>query len=681
MKRSLVFWMWNDELDSTEIRRQIGEFHAKHVDGFFIHTMPAEFRPHDFPGGMPGYLSEHFFAMVEVAVKQAAALGMEAWLYDEGGWPSGTRNGRLPVEHPELRMHHILSSGEITAVESRLDLLNPAATELFIRSTYEEYARRLGKYFGGVIPGIFTDEPFFGDFDPSDRLPWSPVLTARFEERKHYDARDAAMRILHERDPQAGIDYCEIWSSLIADGFMRPLHDWCHAHDLIFTGHFNGDDSVENVFRLLASDIFSIHRFFDMPGCDAIWRQVHPLMPETDLSRLTASAARGRRSISESFGVYGADLSLAEMKSVAAGQFASGIEVIAPMAIHYSDRGGRQVTTCSNFFGLDPRWAHYAQFSDFLRRMSKVFDRTVPVIKTSLSFPVRALRSGVPCPDLFEQGLRLARRQITYDYVPDAPEADGVPVPDIRLAAPCPALRTRHLKSPRGERRILINSGLEALHCRFAAPAGFNVWFDPATGKRTPARADRDGFLELDLPFGGATVLLTLPGRSQTPAAESRADTADRHEVIFRRGAVIRAFRAGENGLEEVTPVPPELPDNMCGTVRWETEIDADAPGTVALVLPEAKRAMVTLRLNGREIGTRLWGPYQWNIPLKAGRSRLELDISDTPAKALYAPEHVAYLEKHNFLNVYLQKCLTFQRIFPEEQPLAGAYWQQVRQL
>ncbi len=103
MKRSLVFWMWNAPLDKALIRQQIREMHEKHIGGFFIHPMPSEFRAADFPGGMPGYLSDEYFQMVRYAAECAAECGMDAWLYDEGGWPSGTVNGELMAQHPEYR--------------------------------------------------------------------------------------------------------------------------------------------------------------------------------------------------------------------------------------------------------------------------------------------------------------------------------------------------------------------------------------------------------------------------------------------------------------------------------------------------------------------------------------------------------------------------------------------------
>lgn len=671
MKSALLFWMWNDELDPAEIRRQIGEFHRQGVEGFFIHPMPSEFRPRDFPDGMPGYLSERFFAMVRVAVERAAELGMEAWLYDEGGWPSGTVNGRLTVEHPELRLGRIFPDGTIEFLPNRSDLFNPETTAVFLRETHEKYAACLREYLGTVVPGIFTDEPYFGHFFPGQALPWSPVLAARFQRETGIDAREAAIRIHRGEDAQLRRAYCKALVAQILDGYLLPIREWCHRHGMLSIGHFNGDDCIANVQDLLGGDFFAVQSGFDICGCDAIWRQIHPLMPETDLSRLTASAARGRRSLSETFAVYGEDLSLAEMKQVAAMQFVSGIEFVAPMAAHYSNRGGRQVTTVSNFFGVDPRWERYAHFSGFCRRMSALFHRTVPLIKASVPFPVTGLQTGEYQGELFPDGLKLAARQITYDYAPDVPEPPAEIPSDVQLDAPCPALRTRHLKSPRGERLMLVNSGLETIRCRLVAPAGFSVWYDPADGSRIPARPDADGMLSLELPFAGVTVLLTVPGKPWPSAPVPTA--AERRPIAFRLAGAVRMYRAGSDGLKELPP-PQILPEHFCGTLRYEAQADVPAARTATLTLPAALRAMVELHVNGELVGSRVWSPYSWTISLRPGANRLTLDVTGTPAEAMTAPEHLDYLEKHGFLNNYAKKCAKFQKLFPDEAPVDGAY-------
>lgn len=676
IKRNLVFWFWNDMPDAAEIRRQIREMHRQHVEGFFVHVMPSEFRPADFPGGMTGYLSDEFFRMFGVAVQCARELDMAAWIYDEGGWPSGNVNGRLPLENPHLQMQRILGSGKIETLDGLPDLLNPETTALFIRMVHEEYKKRFADEFGRTIPGVFTDEPYFGWFAPESAaqdLPWSPVLAERFRQMKNYDAYDAAMRIFRTNDPQARQDYCEVWHSLIIESYMLPIRNWCHENGLLFTGHFNGDNALVTIRELLAGDIFTPLSYFDVPGCDAIWRQIHPLVPETDFPRLISSAAQGKMVISESLGVYGADLSLAEMKQVAAMQTVMGVNIVAPMAFHYSNRGGRQVTTDSNLFAPDPRWEYYHCFADFTRRMSKVLDRTTPLIKAHVPFPVTALQRGEYNDTLFPDGLKLAAQQITYDYVPDAPETAGEITPDIRLAEPCPALRTRHLKSPRGERLILVNSGLETLRFRFEQPDGFNVWYDPATGKRRAAAADADNMLNMELPFGGAMVLLTIPGRKQRAAEPEK--TGEKWRVDFVLSGAQKAFAAGADGMAEI-PVPAQITADFCGTLRYTAEVNVPTAGKFRLELPQAQRALTELSVNGRKSGERPWGPYVWEFELPAGKNELALDLTTTAAPAFWSEKHSEFLKANGYFNRYHKICMEFEKLFPEETPLAGAVLQ-----
>ena len=671
MKRSLVFWMWNAPLDKALIRQQIREMHEKHIGGFFIHPMPTEFRADDFPGGMPGYLSDEYFKMVRYAVECAAEYDMDAWLYDEGGWPSGTVNGEIMKAHPELGTRFINANGELKISENRPNLLNPEVTKLFIGLVHEKYREYMGEYFGKSIPGIFTDEPSFGALRTPEYLVFSPELEARFNAEKGYDAREAAMKILHDRDPQALQDFNEIWVKLIVENYLTPIKEWCRKNNLLLTGHFNGDDCVDNMEFLLGCDIFSLLKELDVPGCDAIWRQIHPLMPETDYSRITSSASGDKMTLSETFAVYGTDLSMAEMKYTAAMQFIAGIKMVAPMALHYSNAGGRQVTTISNFYGADPRWEYFAKYCDFAIRMSKVFDRTTPVIKASVCFPKTALQRG-ECADrdVFAKGLVLAKQQITYDYQPDAPELPAEIESDIKLASPCPMLRTRHLRSPRGERRILVNAGLETINVKFAAPAGFNAWYDPSSGKHFAAKVDGDGMISLELPFAGCMVLLTIPGKSFS--AEKAAAVSETKPVDFKFDRIVRQIKGSPEGLAEVEP-DGKVDENFCGTLRYTAEVEADAAKKFRFSLPNARRAMCSLSVNGKAAGVKVWPPYIWEVELAAGKNVLQMDVSGTPDAAFTAPEHIKYLQENKFDNVYFNRCMTFEKLFPAEQPLAGA--------
>ncbi|HSV27664.1 MAG TPA: glycosyl hydrolase [Sedimentisphaerales bacterium] len=87
------FWFWNGRLDENEIIWQIDQMAEKGVRGFFIHSRQGLKQP---------YLSESFFQMVKVALKQARKHGMAVHLYDEYPYPSGIAGGEVTLGNPRF---------------------------------------------------------------------------------------------------------------------------------------------------------------------------------------------------------------------------------------------------------------------------------------------------------------------------------------------------------------------------------------------------------------------------------------------------------------------------------------------------------------------------------------------------------------------------------------------------
>lgn len=670
MQKTLVFWLWNDVLEPNEICRQIKEFHNKHIGGFFIHPMPEDFRYNDFHGGMPGYLSDEYFKACRTAVDCAGELDMEVWLYDEGGWPSGTMNGEISRKYPDRQTKLIYSDGRINTVDLRPDLLDDVVVQYFINNVHEKYKQYLGDDFGKTVPGIFTDEPYFGGFDPANGyLSYSDVLAEHFEKEKNYSLYDCAMRIFRN-DEQAKIDYCSVWCKLIGEKYFKPIQEWCHRNNLIFTGHFNGDNFVKDMRWLWGADIFTHAQYLDMPGCDVIWRQIHPLEPENDFSRLLASAAGGKPTISETYSVYGPDLSFAEMKYIANMQFIGGIENISVMSVHYSCREARQAVTFSNFSEHGPRWQYYDIFNDFLHRMHCFFHRTKPIVKASVPYPLKDIQCGKYDAELFEEGLKLARRQITYDYVQDTEKnIDGIKS-DIELESPCLNLRTRHVKSPLGERFLLVNSGIETINFKFKAPCGKLRWFDPGDGKSSRVAVDNNGFIDCNLPFAGGLILLAVNGTNSESAEENKFIEIP---LEFKFSGVKQTFCVGKNGLYEGKTVE-KADDDFCGTAAYIAEVESGNDCEAQIVLPEAVRCMASLAINGSEFKRKIWGPYLWQVKLNKGRNIITLNITSTPKNALFAPEHIEFMRKNSYLNCYSERIFDFPKFMPDEKILKNAF-------
>lgn len=206
--RGKPFWSWNGDLDEAELHRQIDIMKEMGFGGFFMHSRT---------GLITEYLGEKWFSLIRSCAKYGKEQNMEAWLYDEDRWPSGTCGGlvtknrdfrlRFISEYDDdeqalklknvvgiLRRYAVLfENGKIKDVleinaknetpdgydykvyaeelmdesafyngTTYLDTMNPKATEAFLQSTHDKYKEKCGDMFGKEILGIFTDEPHRG---------------------------------------------------------------------------------------------------------------------------------------------------------------------------------------------------------------------------------------------------------------------------------------------------------------------------------------------------------------------------------------------------------------------------------------------------------------------------------------------------------------------------------------
>lgn len=85
------FWFWNGAMEEKEISFELREMAGKGIREAIIHARKGLTIP---------YLSEEWFARIGIALKEAEALGMRLWIYDENNWPSGYADGRVIAKNP-----------------------------------------------------------------------------------------------------------------------------------------------------------------------------------------------------------------------------------------------------------------------------------------------------------------------------------------------------------------------------------------------------------------------------------------------------------------------------------------------------------------------------------------------------------------------------------------------------
>jgi hypothetical protein len=459
-----VFWNWNDQMSPQRIRQQLKDLADHELPALCILPMPRDFRPDSTGNRLDvDYLSPEYFSRFKLAMDEARRLGMKAWLYDEGGWPSGSATGRVVKSEPNLGAQTLvverrqLSPGEkpvtppgavaafvenektLTIVRIRRsnfqsDHLNPAATKRFIDLTHEGYRRSMPEDFGSMFQWAFTDEPAATYFVPGEQMPWTADLPRIFRDQKGYDLIESLPLLLSNPVPQtpaakrARIDFFDVWSRLFQEAYLFPIRDWCRRYGLLSGGHFGGEDETMGSARYGYGHILRAMRGLDMPGVDTIWRQLYPGQRNHHFPRYAGSVGRqegSRLVLTESFCVYGNGLTLAEMKWLIDYQYVRGCN-ITMMGNYPAGTSGNLMSGERPHYGpMNPLWDYQPLFQNYAARLGYMLSLGEGATEVGLYFPVRDLWAAAPAKSSPEAqanddvALELEKHQVDFDFVDD----------------------------------------------------------------------------------------------------------------------------------------------------------------------------------------------------------------------------------------------------------------------
>ena len=471
-------WIWNDKIEPDEIRRRLDGMRRAGIRTVYVLPEPKNFRPKTIRTFLePDYLTDDFMRLVREAAEYALSLGMNVWMYDEGGWPSGGACGRTVEAHPRMLRKALVPRDEILPAgqayapgaddvaaftmengalrrvkpgegfpEARAltvygvqlgegwttDSLQDGIGKAFVEETHERYTRFLGDLLGR-IPFMFTDEPGTG------RFPWPDGFAEKFLARFGYDLRDhlPALFNLEEdvsgADARAREDYRALQGELFRDNYMRPIHDWCRRNGVRSTGHLDIDHLTDGCMAHGYGTVLQQLREFDVPGVDVIWRQIDfprdgkPACYEGNgfFERFASSAAAqtgGTLAVTESFGVYGASLTGELARFVILHQLVRGINVFNFMCMSYTPHNALSLVERPEWVEEMPGFFHLRGLNDFTARASWLMQLGKPAARTALYFPARDIWAGGTRAKnaiaRFEQlGQALERAQIDFDIL------------------------------------------------------------------------------------------------------------------------------------------------------------------------------------------------------------------------------------------------------------------------
>ncbi|MBM4437162.1 MAG: hypothetical protein FJ029_08010 [Actinobacteria bacterium] len=431
------FWSWNDRLSEAELRRQVGEMDAQGWGGFFMHARVGLETP---------YLGEEWMRSVRACADEAAARGMQAWLYDENRWPSGFAGGKVADLGPEYRLQALVCrrsnavepmrdvlaifgaeghGGVYTNVRrldplapepadeylhfyiwtaplgydwflgsTYVDLLNPAVTAAFIRSTHEAYREAVGQHFGGAVPGIFTDEPRAAwhtghDFGPPrPSVPWTAALPDIYRERWGAELRDVLPSLFFNVGPYAQARW-RFWRTVadrFVDAYTAPLHAWCEQHGLHLTGHQMAEDTLTGQI-LWSGAVMPHYEYLHIPGIDHLGRNIADTITAKQADSVVNQLGRARL-LSETFGCSGQALTFEQRKWIGDWAFVHGVTLMNHHLSLYSMRGERKRDYPPNIFWQQPHWPHQRIVEDYFTRLCYVLSQGRRVVDLAIVHPL-----------------------------------------------------------------------------------------------------------------------------------------------------------------------------------------------------------------------------------------------------------------------------------------------------
>ena len=415
-------WSLNGDLSEAHIRARMREFADKGIGGLFAHARP---------GLITGYLSDRWLELWDFAAREARRLGIEFHIYDEFCCPAGNAAGQVVSIKPHLAQQLLMldtfvgvgpqPAGEhlayftlpptgaaegapvaatsfqgasttrpVLALTLRTctgkggfggmpdaDLLRRETTDTFLSVTHEAYARRSADLFSSTIRFVFSDEPYLSGSHAG--LPLSRELLREFHKDHGYALEEHLGDLAFTQPTSSSVRFDYFWTvnRLFNQNFMRPMHDWCAAHNLLFTGHLMEHEWPS---PLSHPDAMASMRWMQAPGNDLLGFQFAPTTPAENgiyllnLKELSSLANQLSREwvMVESCGANGYDTAFERFKPCEDWLLAHGVNVMDPHLSHETVSGGRKYDWPQTLSEHSPWWDCYRNQADHVARANVV---------------------------------------------------------------------------------------------------------------------------------------------------------------------------------------------------------------------------------------------------------------------------------------------------------------------
>ena len=407
--QSIPFWAWNEEMEESRLLEQIDWMNENGMGGFFMHARS---------GLTTEYLGEQWFKCIESCAKKAQELGMEAYAYDENGWPSGFVGGKLleDIENHDRYLTYevgaydknalvsyqingetltrvtlktkVLTEEYLNVYEhystSTADILNPEVVDQFIALTHEEYRKR-DKY---GLKGFFTDEPQYFRWG----TPYTKMLAPYFKETYGEDLLDGLGLLFVEKEGYRSFRY-KYWKamqSLLLKNYSQKIYDWCDKNGYKLTGHYIEETSLATQMWCCGG-IMPFYEFEHIPGIDYLGRNLTSELAAKQVSSVASQLGK-KQVLTETYACCGWDVTPQELKLIAETQYVAGVNLMCQHYVPYSDYGERKRDYPAHYFKGNP-WVNknFKEFNDYFSVLGEILAESEEIVNVGILHPIRSV--------------------------------------------------------------------------------------------------------------------------------------------------------------------------------------------------------------------------------------------------------------------------------------------------
>lgn len=408
----IPFWSWNAKLNTQRLCKQIDQMKSWGIGGFFIHARS---------GLLTEYLSESWMQSVEVCSRHAGRMDMDAWIYDEDGWPSGFAGGKL-LENEANRDQYLtytigpqdkaatvcyrINTAQLTRIApgsdcgdedvmnlyvrisiDTADILNPDVTRQFIALTHEQYRKRFGGDLRGKIKGVFSDEPQYH----RAHTPYTPMIAKYWKEQFGEDILDKLGLIFLEKESYRVFRY-RYWKALqhlMLENFSKPVYTWCEEQGIAFTGHYIEETSL-GAQLMCCSGVMPFYEYMHIPGIDWLGRDTSNTLPQHQVASVAAQLGK-KQILTESFAGCGWNVTPKELKQIAEFQFVYGVNLLCHHLFPYEEYGQRKRDWPAHFSEFNP-WisAEFSDFNLYMTRLGQLIAESTESVNVAVLHPIRS---------------------------------------------------------------------------------------------------------------------------------------------------------------------------------------------------------------------------------------------------------------------------------------------------